>query len=162
MRWYDPTQIWKTAAVIAGIGAIAGLIKKMLEKSADIESAIGWPYRLTGGAPSTPWSDGPKGVDCSGFAQMALVLMEVMPASATDRTAQGLADNSYFIEDSELKRGDLTFYGDSWDEVSHVGVYDGAGNIIEASSGSGEIVIVPIETYHSSWRHDYLGAHRWE
>ena len=60
---------------LAIVAAISGFVFYFWRRSVmvvKITDSIGWPYVLGRGSPSTPWADGPKGVDCSGHAQMAL------------------------------------------------------------------------------------------
>lgn len=124
-----------------------------------ITSAVGWPYMYGGGSPATPWSDGPKGVDCSGLAQMALVRLGIMSSAETDRSAQGLADASYWVDEVDARKGDLAFYGESWDQVTHVTVILGDGTVLSASgSGTSGAVVVRDKP---GYRQDYLGIHRW-
>lgn len=124
-----------------------------------ITSSVGWPYVYGAGTPSTLWESGPQGVDCSGLAQMALVKLGIMSPSETDRSAQGMADASYWIDEKDAKEGDLAFYGTDWNTVSHVTVVLGDGTVLSAS-GSGTTGAVVIRD-KPGYRQDYLGIHRW-
>jgi cell wall-associated NlpC family hydrolase len=100
-----------------------------------ILGALGWPYFWGRGSPSTPWSDGPKGVDCSGFAQMALVKLGILKSSAGDRGARALADASDPVEVGDQQVGDLAYY------PGHVMIVvgppgdDGHSSVMGASGG---------------------------
>jgi len=73
-------------------------------------SALGWPYWYGRGSPSTPWNEGAAGVDCSGFAQMALVKLGRLSSSAGDRGATALANDSDALELGSQEPGDLACY----------------------------------------------------
>lgn len=72
--------------------------------------ARGWPYYWNRGDPGTPWEDGPEGVDCSGFAQMALVKLGIMSDEEPDRSSAGLADVCDPVELGDQVPGDLAYY----------------------------------------------------
>lgn len=102
---------------------------------ASVADAIGWPYFFGKGAPSTPWSDGPDGVDCSGFVQMALVRLGKLASSAPDRGARALADDSDPVAVGSQKPGDLAYYpGHVALVVSNPGT-DGHSYVMSASGG---------------------------
>jgi hypothetical protein len=76
----------------------------------EIDGSLGWPYFFGRGSPATPWSDGPKGVDCSGYAQMVLVKLGKLAKTATDRGSQALADASNPLKVGQQVAGDLAYY----------------------------------------------------
>ena len=76
----------------------------------NVTEALGWPYWYGKGTPSTPWSDGKNGVDCSGFVQMALVRMGSLSATYSDRGAAALADDSDPIPVGSQQPGDMAYY----------------------------------------------------
>jgi len=80
------------------------------ETAGQLADAIGWPYFWNRGTPATPWSDGPRGVDCSGFAQMALVRLGLLSSSAPDRSSSALAYACDPVDVCEQVPGDLAYY----------------------------------------------------
>lgn len=70
-----------------------------------------------------------RGVDCSGFVQ---ALYKKMGYSIS-RTSRSQASGGTTISRTELKPGDLVFYGSS-SYISHVAMYIGNGQIIHASN----------------------------
>jgi cell wall-associated NlpC family hydrolase len=111
-------------------------------KWADLEElmngAHGWPYAWGGGAPSTPWADGPKGVDCSGFVQMALVRLGYLDSGATDRGARALADGCVPVSLGEQEPGDLAYYPGHVMLVCGPPGQDGHAPVIGASGGTSD------------------------
>ena len=100
-----------------------------------IIDALGWPYFFGKGDPSTPWSDGPKGVDCSGSAQMALVRLGELSSSAGDRGASSLANDSNPIPVGSQGVGDLAYYPGHVMVVCGPPGPDGHSPVIGASGG---------------------------
>jgi len=138
----------------AGLAVAVGVL---MSKERQLKLAVGWPYLWAAGRPSTPWTDGPDGVDCSGFAQMALVLLGIMKASASDKSAQGLAEVAAWQDDDKSPQlGDLAFYGTSTSNITHVAVLLSDGRVIEA--GSNGVVIMAGPDYRADYL--YLTA-RW-
>jgi cell wall-associated NlpC family hydrolase len=100
-----------------------------------LATALGWPYWFGKGSPSTPWESGPDGVDCSGFAQMALVKLNKLSSSARDRGARTLADESDPIELGQQRIGDLAYYPGHVMVVAGTPGPDGHSPVIGASGG---------------------------
>jgi peptidoglycan DL-endopeptidase CwlO len=105
------------------------------------ESQIGVPYVWVGESPG-------HGFDCSGLVQWAWRQAGVdLP-----RTAAAQYDAIPHVSLSDLQPGDLLFWGDGG--ISHVGMYVGGGDIINAPE-TGELVrIEPI------WNDGLVGAGR--
>jgi len=78
------------------------------------------------------------GYDCSGFMQMLIRQRGViMPRDADLQAAwSGLAP----VKRSRLKPGDLLFFGNSPDKITHTGMYIGRGEFIHATTYSHPIV----------------------
>lgn len=75
-----------------------------------LEDSLGWPYWWSKGSPSTPWSQGREGVDCSGYVQMVLVRLGALSPSAPDRNAYNLAMQSEPVAVGEQRVGDWAYY----------------------------------------------------
>lgn len=95
----------------------------------------------------------PKGFDCSGFTMYVFKEFGIK----LPHTARGQAELGVEVKKSELKPGDLVFFHTYTSGISHVGIYVGNGNFIEASSSRG----IAITSLNSSYYKDrYLGATR--
>lgn len=92
--------------------------------------AWGVPY-YWGGDSRKAWP--PKPVDCSGFAQAALVELGTLHPSQPDRTAEGLRQVCDVVDESSADVGDLAFYGRG--KATHVVVCLGGGATIGANGG---------------------------
>lgn len=138
-------------------------------------SALGIPYSYGAGSPATPFGQmatgikGGRGLDCSGFAQSALVALGRLPSSAPDRSAAALADLAAPVAIGAQRAGDLAFYGSG--RVSHVMVVltdaDAAGvsEVIGASGGrpstNGDDPNARIKSYTShKYRRDFVAFGR--
>lgn len=93
------------------------------------------------------------GIDCSGFVYV------LYQANAV--TLPRDADQQFLVGDpvtpEELRPGDLVFFGESDDDITHVGMYVGEGEMIHASSGSG-VVVSPL--FQGWYKQMYRGARR--
>ncbi len=86
---------------------------------------VGNPY-VWGGTSLT------KGADCSGFV-LSVFKKYGMTLSHSSRAQ---ANEGTKISASELKPGDLIFYGSSVKSINHVAIYIGGGQVVHASSPS--------------------------
>lgn len=114
----------------SGASAATGDIDAVLERA---ETTLGQTYVFGGGG----W-DGPTngGQDCSGLTTYSYMASGVrLPRTAR---AQWVALRSYEVSPSEAQPGDLIFeaWGRLGAEVSHVAIYTGDGQMIEASRGA--------------------------
>jgi cell wall-associated NlpC family hydrolase len=106
-----------------------------------LADSIGWPYAYGRGSPSTPWSEGPNGVDCSGYAQMCLVRLGRLSSSASDRSASGLADACDPIAVGAQEPGDLAYYPGHVVVVASYPLSTGGHSAVLSASGRATDVI---------------------
>jgi cell wall-associated NlpC family hydrolase len=125
-----------------GILARTSKIAKMLTRSA--LRFLGTPYVFGGTSAS--------GFDCSGFVQHVFAMVGI----SLPRTA----DAQYDVGKTVVGRprpGDLVFFQTYTEGPSHVGIYLGHGEFVQASSSRGVMVSKLSESY---WAARYLGAKR--
>ena len=115
---------------------------KGLEVVAYATQFVGNPYRW-GGTSLT------KGADCSGFVLSVMKHFGV----TLNRTSRDQAKNGVAVSKSELRAGDLVFFGGN--TISHVGIYMGGNQFVHASDSKTGIIISPL-----SRRSDYVTARR--
>lgn len=103
-------------------------------------SKLGKPYIYA--------STGPNGYDCSGLVY-AIYKNEL--GINLPRTSREQSQFGQQIAKDQLQPGDLVFFNTSGSGVSHVGIYQGNGNFIHASSGKDQVMISNLsETYYST------------
>lgn len=107
---------------------------------------IGVPYLWAGQSRA--------GFDCSGFIYYVFSNCGIkLPRMADEQFEVGV-----FIDEENLRAGDLVFFTTYESGASHVGIYIGNGHFIHASSGAGSVVITPMRKQYYLER--YLGARR--
>lgn len=88
------------------------------------------------------------GLDCSGFAQKVLNILSLDPKG--DQSAQGLFEHfsnrfsNPFASIQSADLGDLVFFGESVNKITHVGVCLGHGLMMEAGGGGSKTKTVEI------------------
>lgn len=98
----------------------------------------GWPYFWGKGAPSTPWSDGSKGVDCAGYVNMMLVEAGYLSASEPDRGVTDLANICDPIAVGDQEPGDMAIYNGAGHVVIVIGPPGADGHSpVASASGKG-------------------------
>lgn len=114
------------------------------ERVLELLEAWGVPYVYGAGTPQhglLSWPDGPKtrdgarGWDCSGFAQAALVRLNLLRPEAGDRSAAALHEDCELIPIDVARLGNLAFYGPAG-KVEHVMVYLGGDVVLGAAGGT--------------------------
>ena len=128
----------------------AYLLKQQLKKVDSIiataKQYLGVKYQWGGSTPQT-------GFDCSGYVSYVFAQNGIsLPRISTDQYMVGTK-----VAFDDLQRGDLVFFSfDGSGIVSHVGIYLGDGQFINASSSKG-VTIYGIGPY---WKSMYVGARR--
>lgn len=85
-----------------------------------------------------------KGIDCSGFVQQVYKHF----GYSTPRVSRDMAKKYTKISISELKPGDLIFYGKvSTNYINHVGIYIGNGQVIHSSTNYKGVAISSMYFY---------------
>ena len=95
----------------------------------------------------------PNGFDCSGYVRYVFANAGIY----LPRTADAQYECGYPVSTAELVPGDLVFFSTYEAGASHVGIYLGDGNFINASSSRGVSIA---SLYSSSWGSCYIGARR--
>jgi cell wall-associated NlpC family hydrolase len=104
---------------------------------------MGLPYKLGG--------TGPSSYDCSGLTMTAWKAAGI----SIQRSSQMQYNSLKHVPFSQLRKGDLIFYGDNRDpsKIYHVTIYIGGGMVAEATSPGN---LSQIRPYDASWRIDDL------
>jgi cell wall-associated NlpC family hydrolase len=109
---------------------------------------LGVPYVFGGANPGT-------GLDCSGLVQLVFRQLGI----ALPRTAQSQYDATRRVRRDELRPGDLVFfartYADPHDWITHVGIYIGGGQQIDAPA---EGRVVSVEPAFTGFWGDHFAA----
>lgn len=102
---------------------------------------------------------GPDSFDCSGFVYYCLkqagVSVSRMDANGFSKVSRWKNISSI----SDLQKGDLVFFcNEKSSRVSHVGIYIGGGEMIDASSSEGKVVRRSVSTNY--WKKYFVNARR--
>jgi cell wall-associated NlpC family hydrolase len=111
---------------------------------------VGTPYIWGGETPGV-------GFDCSGLVQAAYAAAGI----TLPRTAQSQYDSTTKLGANDpLEPGDLVFFGAGPSDVTHVGIYAGEGQMVDAPDSGAEVREEPIPTTMGApWGADvYVGA----
>ena len=113
-------------------------------------SLLGTRYKWAGVTPA-------KGLDCSGLVKYVFAkLGVVLPHHAADLAKLGDAVTK---DTAEMRPGDLLVFGKG-KRISHVGIYVGEGNMIQASSSSHRVIESPVERYRRPGGLQWKGVRR--
>jgi cell wall-associated NlpC family hydrolase len=112
---------------------------------------LGMPYAWGGASPSTSF-------DCSGLVQWSFGQLGVR----LPRTAQMQFDATARVPTGELQPGDLVFFRNTYyspgEPITHVGIYVGDGQMINAPVEGKPISVMPVFT--GFWGAHYAGGGR--
>lgn len=136
---YGQTQAQTVAAGTAGGIAVDWALAQ-----------VGTPYVWGGETPGV-------GFDCSGLVQAAYKVAGI----TLPRVAQDQYDaTTKLAPDDPLEPGDLVFFGGSTTDVTHVGIYIGNGQMVDAPYTGAEVRVESFPTtVGASWGTDtFLGA----
>ena len=85
---------------------------------------VGNPYRYGGNSLTS-------GIDCSGFTQQIMAKF----GYSISRTSSSQSGDGRAVSTSNLRAGDLVFYGDGG-SIDHVAIYIGGGQVVHASNSA--------------------------
>ncbi|QAS53433.1 C40 family peptidase [Halobacillus litoralis] len=101
-------------------------------------------------APYSYGGTSPSGFDCSGYAQYVFGKAGI----SLPRTSRQQATVGDYVSRSDLKPGDLVFFGSP---IWHVGIYIGNNKMISAENPSDDVTVASLSGY---WGRNYSGARR--
>jgi cell wall-associated NlpC family hydrolase len=108
---------------------------------------LGTPYRNGGISPST-------GFDCSGFVYY---LYGAVFGQSIPRMPDGMAREGMAVARSDLKRGDIVFFG-FHGTFTHVGIYAGNGQFVHATHRGSPVQVTSLDADY--YRQHYMTAVR--
>jgi cell wall-associated NlpC family hydrolase len=112
------------------------------------ERFVGIPYRWGGDTVV-------DGMDCSGFVRAVFNLCGVnIPRTSGEQFKVGQS-----VAQSDLKDGDLVFFGGSADQINHVGIYVGGGKFVHAPRRGDDIKVSALD--ESYFAKKFVGARRY-
>lgn len=111
-------QTTKKASVSAGSSATGSRIASYAQQF------VGNPYRYGGNSLTS-------GIDCSGFTQQIMAKF----GYSISRTSSSQAGDGTAVSTSNLRAGDLVFYGNGG-SINHVAIYIGGGQVVHASNSA--------------------------
>lgn len=138
-----PTGLEASGVELCGKSPASGAVQQAI---AYARSQLKQPYVWGGDGPDA----GEKGFDCSGLTRAAYLAAGI----SLPRTAQAQYDHGPRVPLSQLLPGDLVFFGSGPADVTHVGLYIGGQQMIDAPH---EGAVVRIEDHRWS---NLLGATR--
>jgi len=97
----------------------------------------------------------PSGFDCSGLVSY---VMRQFGISVTRNASGQYRDNGYHINKSDMAPGDLIFFSDNGNSVTHVGIYLGNSRFIHASGTNIGVIVSRTDT--ALYEKNYFGAKR--
>ena len=145
------------AAGLVGPSTYSALLGKSMPEVSRGSSALGRRIVASSmqylGVPYVFGGTTPNGFDCSGYVRYVFANAGIY----LPRTADAQYECGYPVSTAELVPGDLVFFSTYEAGASHVGIYLGDGNFINASSSRGVSIA---SLYSSYWGSCYIGARR--
>lgn len=112
------------------------------------ERFVGIPYQWGGNTVV-------DGLDCSGFVRAVYNLCGVnIPRTSREQFKTGTS-----VTLTDLRDGDLVFFGTSEQSINHVGIYVGGGRFVHAPRRGEDIKITPVSEPYFTKR--FIGAKRY-
>jgi cell wall-associated NlpC family hydrolase len=128
------------------LGEVAVVLAHALNANPELDTAVATAITFAAanlGAPYRWGGTGPGGFDCSGLTQAAYKAAHI----TIPRVAQDQYDAGPLIPTSATPQpGDLLFFGGSVTDISHVGLYIGGGDMIDAPHTGAFVRIEPTPT----------------
>jgi len=91
----------------------------------------------------------PKGFDCSGFTKYVFARQGItLPRTSREQAKVGRA---VAVDFGSMQPGDLMFFAEPGEAISHVAIYVGNGEIIQASSAIGSVNYMDLNGNRSDW-----------
>jgi peptidoglycan DL-endopeptidase CwlO len=101
------------------------------------------------GVPYVWGGNTPDGFDCSGFTKYVFARQGVsLPRTSREQSRVGQGVDLDF---AAFQPGDLLFFAEPGEAVSHVAIYVGDGQIIHASSAMGQVGYLDLNGNRSAW-----------
>ncbi len=88
-------------------------------------------------------AEGPDAFDCSGLVQYVYKRFGISTPRTTS-AMMGPGSNFVPVDRAQLAAGDLIFSNWTGQRSSHVGIYDGAGGLIEAPAPGKNVTVTPL------------------
>lgn len=111
-------------------------------------SQVGTPYRYGGGTPAT-------GFDCSG---LVVYVLQNSVGRPLPRHTAGIAQQSRPVSKKQLKAGDFVFFNTLGKPHSHMGIYIGKGQFVNAPSSGGRVRVDSLESPYFARSFDGAGT----
>lgn len=130
--------IYKTQLDTNGLEAIkeSAVVKEPVKATSKGEEIVKLAKKYIGGKYVYGGNNLETGVDCSGFTQQIMKKNGI----TIERTSRGqYASNGVKVSLSNIKPGDLVFYGKNGVTVDHVAIYAGNNQIVHASDSKSGI-----------------------
>ncbi|WP_102335487.1 C40 family peptidase [Salimicrobium jeotgali] len=143
-------MIKRLAAFLFTFAAVFLLFAPGSSAQSKAESIIDTAYRYSG-SPYVYGGTTPSGFDCSGFTRYVYAKNGVK----LNRTSRQQARQGKYVSRSNLKPGDLVFFGKP---VYHVGIYIGNDRMISAENSRDDIDVTSLN--YNYWKRNYSGARR--